>query len=52
MTTKYRIIDSTTGETLANAIPSLGAAQEQLELLELEYPHLWLEIESYTTNES
>lgn len=46
--TKYRIIDSLTGETLANAIPDDATAQQQLELLELEYPHLYLEIESYT----
>lgn len=52
MTTKYRIIDSLTFETLANGIPSNSVAQEQLEILALEYPHLWLEIESYTTNES
>jgi len=50
--TKYRIIDSLTGETLANAIPDHTTAQQQLELLELEYPHIWLEIEPYTQNES
>jgi len=50
--TKYRIIDSLTGETLANAIPNHATAQEQLEILELEYPHIWLEIEPYAQNES
>ena len=49
---RYRIFDSLTGEILANAITSTSTAQEQLELLELEYPHVWLEIESYTPNES
>ena len=48
MQTLYRIVDITTQETLAQGIPTQALAQEQLELLELDYPHCFLEIESYT----
>ena len=45
----YRIIDSITGETLANHMTHAQALQH-IEIMELEYPHIDLEIESYRNN--
>ena len=42
----YRIIDSITGEILANRMTHAQAVAH-LEIMELEYPHIDLEIESY-----
>jgi len=51
MQTLYRIIDIATLEIVAQGITSLELAQEQLELLELDFPHCFLEIESYNRND-
>lgn len=45
----YRIIDSWTGEILANQMTH-AQALAHLEIMELEYPHIDLEIETYNNN--
>lgn len=42
--TTYRIIDSVTGEPLTQGL-TVAQAHERLEIMELEYPHIDLEIE-------
>lgn len=46
--TRYRIYDRTDDETLANSLDDLNQAYEILDLLQQQYPHNELEIESYT----
>lgn len=46
MRTKYRVIDSATGETLANGLDE-QQAWETAELLRIEYPDASIEIERY-----
>jgi len=48
MNTLYRIVDTNSGETLANGIPDFSTAICTLELLEKDHPDLDLEIETYT----
>jgi len=47
--TRYRIYDKTDKEILANSLDDLNQAYEILDLLQQQYPHNKLEIESYTT---
>ena len=44
----YRIYDTRTGVTVANAIPDLKLALETLELIVLDDPDHTYEIETYT----
>jgi hypothetical protein len=44
----YRIYDTTTCNTVANAIPELEHAHEVLQLYQLDNPYNKYEIESYT----
>jgi len=46
--TRYRIYDTTDQETLANSLDDLTQAYQVLDLLQKQYPHNTLEIESYT----
>ena len=50
MVTYYRIYDHTDQETLADKILDAVQAQETLMLLQLEYPHNDLTIESYSVS--
>lgn len=43
----YRIVDIDSQETLAEGMVTETQAREQLVLLQLDYPHCVLEIESY-----
>jgi hypothetical protein len=46
--TNYRVIDCTTNEIVANAIPTHEAAYEIATMYTLDYPNSTFTVESYT----
>lgn len=51
MVTYYRIIIASSGETVANSLPTKEIASEVLHFKQLDYPTQGLEIESYSVSQ-